>query len=342
MTTKKKPFLNLKEIIVWAVIAATFCILGFVVKKGSTLTFLSRVILIALYALALNIQFGYGGMINLGSALYFGLSGYLIIIFVARMGIPLWIAIIMTLVIEVAFATLFGYITLKRGMMTFMFLNMGICQLLATFISKTTTLGGQTGLMANVCPAWLSDKQVKFFVILAVGVICGTLLYLLTKSPLIASLKGARDNRERLTFLGVNTNKLLLVVFVLSSFFMGIAGVLYVLLYNSISTTQMSADISLQALLMCVMGGSTTFVGPIVGAVMILCFNTYMPKITHQTQLFMGVLMLIFIYFIPQGLIDPNNKVVRAVAGFFKKLFHKKEPEAAATDELAEPKGKEG
>lgn len=313
MKRESKGLINGEFIITCLVIAAAFLVPGLLVEKTSILTFLARVALIALYALSLNIQFGYGGMINLGSSLYFALSGYLIIVFVAKLGLPLYAAIALTLLIEAAFAFAFGYITLQRGMMTFMFLNMGLCLLLTTFITKTSWLGGQTGLMANVCPDWLLDKKIRYFFIFGVSFVMGVVLYFLTKSPLIATLKGARDNQERLIFLGLNNRKLMLVVFVISSLFMGIAGVLYVLLYNSISSAQMSADISLQALLMCIMGGSTTFIGPIVGAGLVLTFNTYMPKVTPNYQLILGIVMLLFIYFIPRGLIDRNSKVIAAV-----------------------------
>lgn len=316
---KSAGILRPTHFVVWGLIVAAFVIPGLLVERTSYLTFFSRIALIALYALSLNIQFGYGGMINLGSSLYFAMSGYLIIIFVSKLGFPLYAAVLLTLLIEAAFATLFGFVTLKRGMMTFMFLNMGICTLLITFITKTTWLGGQTGLMSNVCPAWLSDKRVRYFFILGVSVALGTVLYLLTKSPMIAALKGARDNQERLVFLGLNNKRLMLFAFVLSSVFMGVAGILYVLLFNSIAPTQMSADISLQALLMCIMGGSTTFVGPVVGAALMLTFTTYMPKVTPCYQLVLGVLMLLFIYFIPRGLIDPQNKAVLFVKSRLKR-----------------------
>jgi len=317
---KKLKIIDREFIIVWCLILAAFVIPGLFVQKSSILTFMSRIALIALYALGLNIQFGYGGMINLGSSLYFAMSGYLIIILVAKLGMPLLPAVLITLAVEAVFALAFGYITLKRGMMTFMFLNMGLCLLLITFISKTTWLGGQTGLMSTVCPAWLSNKRVRYFFILGVSVLLGTVLYFLTKSPLIATLKGARDNKERLTFLGLNNKKLMLVVFVVSSLFMGISGVLYVFLYNSISPTQMSADISLQALLMCMMGGSTTFIGPIAGSAMLLFFTTYMPKVTHSHQIILGVIMLLFVYFIPNGIVDRNGAIAKAAKWIWKRI----------------------
>lgn len=322
---KKRNVIDRQFVVVWLLFLALFLIPGFFIQKSSILTFFSRIALMALYALSLNIQFGFGGMVNLGSSLYFAMSGYLIIIFCSKLGLPLLPAILLTLLIEAAFALAFGYITLQRSMMTFMFLNMGLCLLLITFITKTSWLGGQTGLMSNVCPPWLADKKTRYFFIFGVSFVLGTVLYLLTKSPLIATLKGARDNQERLTFLGLNNRKLMLVVFIVSSLFMGIAGILYVLLFNSIAPNQMSADISLQALLMCIMGGSTTFVGPVIGSILMLSFTTYAPKVTSSYQLVLGIIMLLFIYFIPNGLIDKNSKLAAAAKQLFKQRNMPKE-----------------
>lgn len=310
---KKKKIMCPAEWLVLAGLTAAFVLAGLFTDRSSILKTLCRISIMALYALSLNIQYGYGGMANLGSSLYFAISGYGMMIFVTRLGFPLWAAVAVTLVIEVVFALAFGYVTLQRGMMTFMFLNMGIVLLAVGIVSKTAYLGAVTGIMYTICPAWLSNMNVRYFFVVGVCVICGFLLYLFTKSPMVAVLKGARDNEERLLFLGINAKKLRLMVFVITSVFMGIAGFLYTIVYNNMNTKMLDSAISIQALVMCIIGGSSYFLGPVLGSVIVTLIVTYAPLFTPYHQSVLAVCMLLVIYFAPRGLMDTGTKALSFV-----------------------------
>ena len=299
---KRNSLITKKELITFIVIAIVSCAVGFLTDRSSVLKMLCRVAIMALYALSLNIQYGYGGMANLGSSLYFAISGYGMMVLVTKEGFPLWAAIIVTIAIEIVFAFFFGYVTLQRGMMTFMFLNMGIVLLAVGFVSKTAYLGAVTGIMYTICPPWLTDMNIRYLFVVAICLVCSFLLYLFTKSPLVAVLKGARDNEERLLFLGINAKKLRLVIFVTTSVFMGIAGFLYTIVFNNMNTKMLDSAISIQALVMCIIGGTGYFLGPVVGSIIVTLIVTYAPLFTQFHMSVLAIVMLLVVYFAPNGL----------------------------------------
>lgn len=315
---KSNRLITKKELIIFFAIAVAACSAGFLTDRSSVLKMLCRVAIMALYALSLNIQYGYGGMANLGSSLYFAISGYGMMVLVSKEGFPLWAAILVTLIVEIVFAFLFGYVTLQRGMMTFMFLNMGIVLLAVGFASKTAYLGAVTGIMYTICPPWLSDMTVRYLFVVAICLICALVLYLFTKSPLVAVLKGARDNEERLLFLGINAKKLRLVIFVITSVFIGIAGFLYTIVFNNMSTKMLDSAISIQALVMCIIGGTGYFLGPVVGSVIVTLIVTYAPLFTPYHMSVLAIVMLLVVYFAPKGLSEHGIKLFKWSKGRIK------------------------
>lgn len=314
---KNTKLVSYKELITFIVVALIFFGIGFFTNRSSVLKTFCRIAIMALYAISLNIQYGYGGMANLGSSLYFALSGYGMMVLVTKAGMSTGMAILVTIIIEIVFAFAFGYVTLQRGMMTFMFLNMGIVILAVAFVQKTEFLGGVQGLMATMNPKWLKDMNIRYVFVVGICLICSFILYLMTKSPMVSVLKGARDNEERLLFLGINSKKLRLVVFVITSVFMGISGFLYTIVFNNMNPKMLDSAISIQALVMCILGGSSMFLGPVLGSILVTLVVTYAPLFTRFHQSVLAIIMLLCIYFAPRGLLPILKNLV--TGKYFKK-----------------------
>jgi branched-chain amino acid transport system permease protein len=307
---RSSPIVSRKEIVAALFVIAAFVLAGVFIRTDSMQIRFTRIVIMSLYAISLNIQYGYGGMSNLGSSLYFALSGYAVMVFVLRFGWPLAAAVPASLGCVLVCALVFGYICLQRGMMTFVFIGMGLCILASQFAAKTVWLGGATGMMTTVIPAWMGNMTIRYFFVLAAATVSSIIIYLFTKSPFVAMLKGARENPERLLFLGINVKKLRLIVFVITSFFMGVAGVLYLLLNNSVGPTTLDVSISLQALFMCLIGGASVFLGPVAGGIIVTLILTYVSSWTIYYNLVLGVIMLLCVYFIPRGILGKNRLTV--------------------------------
>lgn len=295
--------------------AAILLCLALGVFSGINMTLLmSRITIMALFALSLNIQTGYAGLGNLGHALYFGLGSYGVLILVSKFGFPLYLAILVTIGLFTAASGLVGFLMLQSdNKMSFLFLSFGTCLLVHTAFAKWAWVGNKAGLTYNVRPDILSDPRSCFLLILSVTAVCVVLMYQLTRTPFLSALKGSRENETRMIFLGVNIKRLRLVAYVISSFFGVIAGVLYAVMNNGAYITSIDTNMALEAMMMCLVGGATFF-GPVLGAIIVTLIRNFLPTITSLDSIIFGIFIILCCYFLPNGITDPHGKLGRAVS----------------------------
>ena len=243
-----------KELWIGAAVFLVFAVLGALLSEVG-ITFLSRIVIMALYALSFNLMFGYAGMSSVGHALYFGFGGYALMVYLTKLQVPLLPACILSVLTVIPVAWFLGTACLKNNMLTFSFLTMGLCTTVQLVLYKTAQLGGTVGFTYYFLPSWMSGYRQLFFFILICAGICAVLIYLLVQSPYVQMLKGIRENDERMTFLGVNVRKMRVSIFVISAVFANIAGILYAFRNSGAYTTSLDANVSMQAIMMCVVGG---------------------------------------------------------------------------------------
>lgn len=295
-----------KDMLVGAIIVLAYAVFGTCFGESVSNT-LSYVIIMTLFGLSFNLQFGYGGMTSLGHSMFFGLAGYILVALCLKANMNVWLACLLTLLICLGLYTFFGIVCLKNSMMTFTFISMGLALSASVLFSKWMYMGGTVGLNMHIAPAWMDDYRVEYLFILAVTVICSVLIYLLTKSPFISVLKGGRENEERLVFLGVNTNKLHVVVFVISGMFAAVAGMLFAFRNNGAFTASLDSALSFEAIIMCVLGGASNFFGPVLGGFIVALVYNWLPSVTDYFQGALGILILLIVYFMREGILSQQN-----------------------------------
>lgn len=276
---------------------------------------MSYVLIMTLFGLSFNLQFGYAGMTSLGHSLYFGAGGYVVVALCLKANMNVWLACLVGLAICLVLYTLCGIICLKNNMMTFTFISMGLALTASTLVNKWVYMGGTVGLNCRIAPAWMSDYRVLYLFILAVVAVCTVLIYMLSKSPFVSILKGGRENEERLIFLGVNTNRLHTVVFVISGMFAAVAGILFAFRNGGAYTASLDSALSFEAIIMCVVGGMTNFYGPVLGGLIVALVYNWLPSVTDYYQGFLGLFILLIVYFMRQGLLSDANPLYRKLTG---------------------------
>lgn len=288
---------------------------------GVNMTILmTRIVIMVLFALSLNIQTGYAGIGNIGHALYFGLGSYGVLILISKFGVSFVPAILISIALFTLLSVIVGFLMLQTGnLMSFMFLSLGTCLLVNTAFAKWAWVGNSSGLTYNVRPQLLNDPKACFLVIFAVTVICIFAMYLLTKSCFISSLKGSRENETRMIFLGVNIRNLRLCAYVISSSFGVIAGTLYAVMNNGAYLTSIDTNMALEAMLMCLLGGGATFVGPIIGAIIVTLITNFLPTVTNLAEIILGFVIIACCYFLPDGITDPNGVLVKTLSKWMRK-----------------------
>ena len=116
-------------------------------------------------------------------------------------------------------------------------------------------------------------------------------------------IKGSRENNERLTFIGINTRNVRLVAYMVSAFFCSVAGLMYSMRNMGAFPTMIASQASLDALIMCLIGGINSFFGPIVGAAIVTIINVQLPIHTNYYQLIEGVIIVLCVLYLQGGLI---------------------------------------
>lgn len=308
MITKYKNISQTKRDTLFGIITVSVIFIASLMASDSVMDFLSRMVIFMLFASAVNIILGFGGLRPLGQGTYFGFTAYAYLFMVVRMHMPLFTALILAIVLNLLLAAFIGMLCLRSNDdMAFAFMNMGINTLLWTMVQKLQIVGSDTGITGAVRLPFAISTRANFYLCFIVSAVCIFLIYLFFKSPFAKVLKGSRENLERLTFLGINTRNVRLIAYIVSSFFCGIAGLLYAMRNMGAFPTMISSSTSLDGLIMCLIGGMYSFFGPIVGAAIITIINVQLPILTNYYQAIAGVIIVICVLFLQGGLIRDKS-----------------------------------
>ncbi len=274
------------------------------VASDSIVDFMGRMIVYMLFASAVNIILGFGGLRPLGQGMYFGFSAYAYLFLVVRMHISIWIALPAALGLSIVLAFFIGILTLRANDdLAFAFMNMGMNILLWTIVQKLQIVGSDTGITGAVRLPFANSTRANFAVIFVVSLVSIIVIYQFLRSPFARVLKGSRENLERLTFIGVNTRNVRLVAYIVSSFFCAIAGLLYAMRNMGAFPAMISSNTSLDGLIMCLIGGMHNFFGPLLGAAIVTVINVQLPIVTKYYQAIEGVIVVICVLFLQGGII---------------------------------------
>ena len=161
--------------------------------------------------------------------------------------------------------------------------------------------GGGDGIYGIPVPVALSSAQSSYYFILIVVAISLAVIYLIFKSPFGATLLAIRDNPERCEAIGINVRQHQVAGIVIATFFAGVAGDLFVVLERSVFPDLLFWVLSLEIFIMCLLGGWFTFMGPLLGASIIVALRTFVGIHTEYWTLILGIILILLIFFLPEG-----------------------------------------
>jgi branched-chain amino acid transport system permease protein len=303
-------------------------------QSGFVVSMLSQMGMMSILALSYNMLLGQSGLFSFCHAVFFGIGGYATIHFLNLAGdgslpIPLELVPILSGLSGAALAVVFGYMATKQRATAFAMITLGIGELMTTAaLMFHHFFGGEGGVNTNrmIGHSLFGFKygpsiQV-YYLILGWTVISALLMLYLTRTPLGRMANASRDNFERVQFVGYDPRMVRFTQFVLSGFFAGIGGGLYAITYEIVTFDALAAPLSANALLMAYIGGSASFGGPILGAVLITLLQSGVSLMSNSWLVYVGVLFITMVMFAPQGimgLIVAHGPIVRA--GRFGKLL---------------------
>jgi len=255
---------------------------------------ITRMLIMALFATSINMQVGRAGMMPLGQAQFFGLGAYAFGLLCVKGGVSLPFAFILALLISIVAIGIIGYLCLRGDSLTFALLHLAFNILLVTVAAKWISLTeGDQGFTGVPRPNLLPGNFGFYLFVLLVVLISFILIWTIINSPFGKAMQGLRENEERLCFLGIDSKRFQLVIFILSSLFAGVAGILWAMMQRSVFITYMSLILSAEGLMMCLIGGMLSFFGPSIGAAIVVIVSTVASTYLHQWQGLLGLIIIV-------------------------------------------------
>lgn len=286
------------------------------------LTLCTKVAILALAGVGLNIALGLGGLVSFGHAAFFGIGGYAMGILASHAQVmdpivewPLLIhgtksmpVIWLVAMLASAFAALLiGLLSLRTSGVYFIMITLAFGQMLYYFTIGWPAYGGEDGLsiwVRNSFPGINTLVPVQFL-ILAYVILGLALLFSarLARSPFGLALTASRQNADRVETVGITPFKLRLVAFVISGAITGLAGALFADLNRFISPTMFSWHTSGEIMVFVILGGVGRIYGPVVGAALFILLEHLLGGVSDYWQIFLGALLLGVVLFARGGLI---------------------------------------
>ena len=266
-----------------------------------------------LFAVSLHFIMGPAGMHSFGHAAYFGLGAYGAALMVRKLGLPMEVALLAAPIVAAIGAFLYGWFCVRLSGVYLAMLTLAFAQITwAIAFQWDAVTGGSNGL-TGVWPAkWLADKQIYYYLTLALSAASVLLLHRFLHSPFGYAMRASRDSVLRADAIGINVRRISWVAFVIAGAFAGLAGALYAFSKGSISPETLHVSRSIDGLVMVLLGGLQTLAGPIVGAVTFTWLHDTVARNTDYWRAMLGAIILILVLLFPQG-----------IAGFVKQQIQK-------------------
>jgi branched-chain amino acid transport system permease protein len=269
-------------------------------------TLLTQIMIFGLLALSADLLLGNAGLFSLCHASFFAVAAYATAILQVRHGVPSILAAPAGILAGSLLAVIFAFAVRTRGVyfilitLAFGYIVWGIAYRWASFT------GGDNGVTNVPYPAigdWQISNSVEYYYLaLIVVAVCVGAYSILVSSPFGLAMRGIKSSESRMRSLGFDVSRHLYVAFVLSGLFASIAGVLYVYHNRFINPVAASFPVSVEAVLMAIIGGTGTILGPLIGSGIILVLRNWVSGYFHFYTGLLGIVFIATVLWAPTGI----------------------------------------
>ena len=271
--------------------------------------FLMKALCFALFACAFNLLLGYAGLMSFGHAMFFGMAGYFYGHVVKAWDLPPELGLLAGVAGAAALGLVTGALAIRRQGIYFAMITLAFAQMVYFFCVQAPFTGGEDGLqgiarkplLGGLIP--IKDDRVLYYVVLAIFLFGYVAIYRFIHSPFGQVLKAIRDNEQRAVSLGYEADRYKLLAFVLSAALAGLAGATKAMVMQFATLTDVSAAMSGEVVLMALVGGLGTIIGPVVGAFIIITMQNYLAATGEFVLVIQGVIFVVIVMAFRKGLV---------------------------------------
>jgi len=287
-------------------------VLPFIADKF-TVQLVTKMMIMAIFAMSLDLLVGYTGLVSLGHAAFFGLAGYILALSTPQyQAASFWVSLPLAMAGAGALALAIGCLVLRVTGVYFIMVTLAFAQMLHYLFHDTGIAGGSDGMYIYLRPdasilGWRPFDLEKFgdfyFVVLALFIAVFVFLRVVLRSLFGQVISGVHVNEGRMRSLGFPTFRYKLASFVLAGMLAGMAGYLSAVQFGVVNPDMLGWHLSGSVLMMVILGGMGSLVGPIVGAFAMMLLELAFQSLTKHWQLPMGLAIVLVALLLPRGLV---------------------------------------
>ena len=271
--------------------------------------FLMTALSFALFACAFNLLLGYAGLMSFGHAMFFGMAAYFYGHTVKVWQWPPEFGILAGVLGAAAIGLVTGALAIRRQGIYFAMITLAFAQMIYFFCIQAPFTHGEDGLQGIGRPPLLGgllpikDDRVLYYVVLAIFLFGYAAIYRFIHSPFGQVLKAIRDNEQRAQSLGYEADRYKLLAFVLSAALAGLAGATKAMVLQFATLTDVSAAMSGEVVLMALVGGLGTIIGPVIGAFIIITMQNYLAVAGEFVLVIQGAIFVVIVLAFRKGVV---------------------------------------
>jgi branched-chain amino acid transport system permease protein len=291
--------------------AIIFAFVAFALDDTFYLRLASEALILAGMAISVDLLLGICGLLSLGQALFFGLGAYMSTMMLIHTTENFWLVLISVLLATIPVSLLFGWIAIRSRGVYFALITFGYAQVISRIIYNTRSLGASDGIVGVPVisvPLPFFDLSLNnpfgfFIFMLALVLLIVLALWWILDTPFGRVFSAMRVNEDRLPFLGYNVRGYMLFMYVLAAVIASVFGALYPMLRGFVSPELMFFEMSGNALIMVILGGVGTVIGPVLGAIILVTLKSVIGSFTEHHLIVIGGIFIVLVLFFPKGMV---------------------------------------
>ncbi|MCF2524888.1 branched-chain amino acid ABC transporter permease [Bradyrhizobium sp. G127] len=299
---------------IWLIAAAVVAGLPLVFSSAGAISTLNLVCISIVFALSYNMLLGQTGMLSFGHAVYYGLGAFFAIHAmnaIPRLGLPVPLIVVPIVggVAGLVFAAAIGWVATKRSGTVFSMISLGVSELaVSAALILVSFFGGDDGVSTDRTKlppffgATFSTQLEVYYLVAAWSLLAVLMMFAITRTPFGRMCNAVRDNAERTQFVGYDPHVIRYMAFCFAGLFAGIAGALASLSFESANFTDLGWTKSASVIFSSFIGGTGTFFGPVIGAIVVTYLSLSLSDYTSVWQLYFGLLFISVVVYAPGGI----------------------------------------
>ena len=290
------------------ILYAALLILGLLAPLVAYPIFLMKALCFALFASAFNLLIGFTGLLSFGHAMFLGSAGYICGHAIKVLGWPTELAILSGVAASALIGYLVGALAIRRQGIYFAMITLAFSQMLYFIYLQTPFTGGEDGLQGIPRRHLfgfidLDDDLTMYYVVFAITLAGFWMIYRTIHSPFGQVLKAIRENEARALSLGYDVDRYKLLAFVLSAALSGLAGATKALVFKFETLTDVHWHMSGEVVLMTLLGGMGTILGPTVGALIVVTLQNYLASLEGWVTVITGAIFVLCVLAFRRGVV---------------------------------------